>query len=336
MENHSTLLFIILSILVLNGNSQRSPIQLQTYHIDKGKISVSGLSSGAFFSVQFHVAFSRTIMGAGIIAGGPFWCANNNIDIATTACMVDPVAICVSELVSITYEISLTGAIDPPSYLNDSRVYLFSGILDTVIVQGVARKLGEYYSSFLNQGNLFMKLDIPAEHSIVTSNYGNPCPIFKSPYINNCNYSTAYHILQHIYKDIKTADVGESIKENLLDFDQSEFFAGNPELISIDNTGYIYIPTNCQSNSTKCRLHLVFHGCKQGRIYLSDTFALHAGYNELAEKNDIIIIYPQARTSVLNPYGCWDWWGYTSTAYASKLGPQMAGIKVMLDRAAGI
>ena len=50
--------------------------------------------------------------------------------------MVDPVAICVSELVSITYEISLTGAIDPPSYLNDSRVYLFSGILDTVIVQG--------------------------------------------------------------------------------------------------------------------------------------------------------------------------------------------------------
>ena len=49
----------------------------------------------------------------------------------------------------------------------------------------------------------------------MTSNYGNPCPIFKSPYINNCNYSTAYHILQHIYKDIKTADVGESIKENV-------------------------------------------------------------------------------------------------------------------------
>ena len=46
------------------------------------------------------------------------------------------------------------------------------------------------------------------------------------------------------------------------------------------------------------------------RIYLSDTFALHAGYNELAEKNDIIIIYPQARTSVLNPYGCWDWYVY--------------------------
>jgi len=34
------------------------------------EISVSGISSGGFFAVQFHVAFSSTIMGAGIIAGG--------------------------------------------------------------------------------------------------------------------------------------------------------------------------------------------------------------------------------------------------------------------------
>lgn len=33
-------------------------------------ISVSGLSSGGYFAVQFHVAFSSTIMGAGIVAGG--------------------------------------------------------------------------------------------------------------------------------------------------------------------------------------------------------------------------------------------------------------------------
>ncbi len=33
-------------------------------------ISVSGLSSGAYFAVQFHVAFSKDIMGAGVVAGG--------------------------------------------------------------------------------------------------------------------------------------------------------------------------------------------------------------------------------------------------------------------------
>jgi len=41
-----------------------------------------------------------------------------------------------------------------------------------------------------------------------------------------------------------------------------------------------------------------------------------SGYNELAEKNDIVILYPQAETSTLfpfNPKGCWDWWGYSDT-----------------------
>lgn len=38
--------------------------------MDVNQLSVSGLSSGAFFAVQFHVAFSKTIMGAGIVAGG--------------------------------------------------------------------------------------------------------------------------------------------------------------------------------------------------------------------------------------------------------------------------
>ena len=31
---------------------------------------MSGLSSGAYFAVQFHVSFSKTIMGAGVVAGG--------------------------------------------------------------------------------------------------------------------------------------------------------------------------------------------------------------------------------------------------------------------------
>ena len=48
--------------------------------MDKEQISVSGLSSGAFFAVQFHVSFSKTIMGAGVIAGGtPHWPANYDV-----------------------------------------------------------------------------------------------------------------------------------------------------------------------------------------------------------------------------------------------------------------
>jgi len=37
-------------------------------------MAVVGLSAGAFFAAQFHVAFSSELIGAGIIAGGPYYC----------------------------------------------------------------------------------------------------------------------------------------------------------------------------------------------------------------------------------------------------------------------
>ena len=36
-----------------------------------------------------------------------------------------------------------------------------------------------------------------------------------------------------------------------------------------------------------------------------------------------------------NPNGCWDWWGYTGTAYATKAGAQMAAVHRMLLALAG-
>ena len=46
---------------------------------------------------------------------------------------------------------------------------------------------------------------------------------------------------------------------------------------------------------------------------------LNAGYNEVGELNNIIILYPQAIATVSNPNGCWDWWGYTVTFYGNYL-----------------
>ena len=52
------------------------PTPVGSYLIAKDLISVSGISSGGAFGVQFHVAFSGDIMGAGILAGGT--CTQNN------------------------------------------------------------------------------------------------------------------------------------------------------------------------------------------------------------------------------------------------------------------
>ena len=47
-------------------------------------ITISGLSSGAFMAVQMHVANSATIRGAGVFAGGPYYCAKGSMMTAIT------------------------------------------------------------------------------------------------------------------------------------------------------------------------------------------------------------------------------------------------------------
>ena len=76
----------------------------------------------------------------------------------------------------------------------------------------------------------------------------------------------------------------------------------------------------------------------QSSEYISDAFAAGTGYNEWAEANKLLVLYPQVASSKIapmNPYGCWDWWGYTNEDYATKDGPQIKVIKAMLDALAG-
>ena len=51
------------------------------------------------------------------------------------------------------------------------------------------------------------------------------------------------------------------------------------------------------------------------RIYIDDEYVQHAGYNEVGELNNIIILYPQVILIATNPGGCWDWFGYTGYYY---------------------
>jgi poly(3-hydroxybutyrate) depolymerase len=91
-------------------------------------------------------------------------------------------------------------------------------------------------------------------------------------------------------------------------------------------------------------VHVAFHGCEQGATKIGNLFYATTGYNELADTNDIIVLYPQVQSSsgffsAVNPQGCWDFWGYSSMNqfapnFYSKRAPQMVAVKEMLDRLA--
>ncbi|MFY9970840.1 MAG: hypothetical protein WAK41_15675, partial [Roseiarcus sp.] len=58
-------------------SAKSTPAGLQGYNVQKNHNSISGLSSGAFMTVQLHLAHSAKFVGAGIIAGGPYRCAES-------------------------------------------------------------------------------------------------------------------------------------------------------------------------------------------------------------------------------------------------------------------
>ena len=82
----------IMASLVLSSHVSAQVASLPAFNVDIKETSVSGLSSGGFMAVQFDVAYSSILRGAGIIAGGPYFCAHGNVNTATTICSCTGVA----------------------------------------------------------------------------------------------------------------------------------------------------------------------------------------------------------------------------------------------------
>ncbi|KAE8613616.1 hypothetical protein XENTR_v10007789 [Xenopus tropicalis] len=208
-----------------------------------------------------------------------------------------------------------------------------------------------------------------------TDSYGGSCGLTNLDYVNNCNYNGAYEALNFIHGNLQKPSSSASLTgqvilwlaltftfshtylvylsrlwisvyefshsflfvlcTQLTLFDQSEYFGGSAaSTYAMDTAGYVYVPSSCQAGA-KCKLHIVFHGCLQGREKVGDRFAKNGGYNQVADLNDFIVLYPQAKSNMSNPNGCWDWWGFTGTNYANKNGSQMVAIERMMLRTLG-
>jgi len=323
----------VLAILLAASTAAAAPVSLPSYNVDASRTSVSGLSSGGFMAAQLHVAYSATFKaGAGIVAGGPYYCAQGSLTTATGPCMAATTwsKPATSTLISTTNSWASQGVIDPTSNLTNSRVYLFSGSLDSTVRPLVMDEANTYYRNYVNHANVFYKKDIAAEHAMVTDYFGNSCSTKASPYINNCNFDLAGEILKWIYGSLNAKNNG-SLGGSFIEFNQAEFIS-NPTSRGMANTGWMYVPANCAAGQS-CRLHVALHGCQQDPTKIQDRYYRNTGYNKWADTNNIIVLYPQtAPSSTGNPNGCWDWWGYDDPNYAKKSGRQMLAIKGMVDR----
>jgi poly(3-hydroxybutyrate) depolymerase len=292
--------------------------------------TVSGLSSGAYMAVQFHVAHSARIKGAGAVAGGPYYCAQGSLWTAYYNCMTPGSVLrlpAIATLRAETENLAKGGRIDPTANLASGRAWLFTGSRDETVTREVVEGLYAFYSAY-KTATVIVR-DKLAGHAMVTEEAGNKdCGVTRSPFINDCDYDAAGALLRHLLGPL--APPAAKPAGRLESFDQTPFGGHG---ISMDDEGYVYIPKDCETQ--RCRVHVAFHGCQQGRLAVKDQFAREAGYNRWADSNRIIVLYPQAIARwwwIYNPKGCWDWWGYTGAQYHTKEGAQIRAVKAMLDR----
>jgi len=338
---------------------------------DLSQCSVSGLSSGAFMTVQLHLAHSSMFVGAGIIAGGPCRCAESfpaAAPLAADAFVQNALFICMNPLTPqvgpqpetlarMAREMAADGLIDPLQHLKGQRLYIFTGSEDKVVDSSVVRATRRWYELLGVQpaGLLFVD-HVPAGHAILTTRLeDNPLGTNAPPYINRQpgDRMQSWDILDHIYPDLLPA--AEQPGGRLLRFDQREFFGADARS-SMSAYGYVYVPQAVLQGAPCRRVHVALHGCKQGANYVNmangrrdsgneppygDRYITTTGYNEKADPNDIVVLYPQVEGVddgiTQNPEGCWDWWGYSSPSatqpdYYSKNAVQIRAIHAMLQR----
>lgn len=327
------------------GNAPQATSALTALGAKIDATSVSGISSGAYMAGQFEMAHAKLVTGAAIIAGGPYGCSESvfadsmpgpgtaflNLGKAVNGCMLDLLGIWgVADAAALAEKAKSRAEkdeIDPIADVVTDRIYLFSGTSDRTVVPSIVKHAAEFYAKLgVPAANIKFVNAVPAGHAFVTDDEGGACDRSGEPYVVDCDYDQAGELLKHIYGAL--AARSETPIGAFTEFDQRPFHAGQmPD--GMADTGVVYVPNACRS-AGDCRVHIAFHGCAQNREAVGDAFIKESGFARWADTNNLIVLFPQVATTVSNPQGCWDWWGYTGHDYLTRNAPQIKAVYNML------
>jgi poly(3-hydroxybutyrate) depolymerase len=354
------------------------PVELRS--IRARQPSVSGVSSGGFMAIQLLVAHSNTFEGAGAFAGGIYGCAKGQKDFMTLfednkkslmallgsrgvnegasrptiqsieVCMQRPSLIDVDFSVNLARQNEASGVIDKLANLQNKPVAIFQGDSDPTVLAPSAEKLDQFLKRF---GVRARTAIIPGlGHALPSPKGSLECGTTGTPFLAKCSKQDgsivdgAGDVLRTIYGQLRPRT--EMDPSSLYRFSQSQLI--NAASATMSSEGFIYWPKACREANSNCRLHVALHGCHQNGDAVGDEFARNAGYNEWAEANGIVVLYPNAAVSQManpmsipfkrddrsssfgyNPNGCWDWFAYTGAFYTTQEAPQIEAIKKMVD-----
>ncbi|CAL8079179.1 unnamed protein product [Orchesella dallaii] len=330
------LVLVVLEFQPTSGTAESALYEIGPMNIFRDQITLSGFSAGASMAIQTHLSHSSLFSGLAIFSQVFYHCGHRSIidfgiRCSKTGLEIFPYNVKYSIADAKDYE--QKGLIDPLLNVADQRIFIWTGDLDIYIPPDMVKKNLEFYKAIgVDPNHMKFVFFLNATHLIPTDNFGPPCDedAGNSMYLGNCNYPGIHHSLSYILKN-NSLQHARPNREQLKMYNQSPFYPdGDIKDVAMGTAGFIYTPKRCEKQ--KCHLHLNFHGCNEWPPHIAEQYILHSGFLPIAEANGIIVIFPLTTKIRKNMGGCWDFYSYTGSNFATKKGAQIQVIKRMLDR----
>lgn len=323
-------LFLGLNLMGLSACQKAAVADLPKLKIDANRIAVAGMSSGAYMATQIHLAFSDHLIGAGLVAGGPYGCTKGDLDTALSTCMKGtPAAPDAAGLARAALERSRAQQLAPIAGLNGDRVLIVHGSIDQTVATSVGKASYDFYAALAGLAeakDLAPRLDADRKfaHTFPTQSTGSDCGASVSPYLGRCEFDAAGEVMREVFSAPPPNPPPPAATGELRSFNQDAYLADGADAY-LASRGYLYVPKVCSDPfAPACGLLIAFHGCEQNAEKIGETFVRDAGFNRWADQLQVVVLYPQTRASYfpLNPKACWDWWGFSGKEFDLRSGVQ--------------
>ena len=281
---------------------------------------------------QFHVAFSELLVGAGIVAGGPYDCAEGQLAVALNRCMdtalgvPDP-----AQLHRKAETLAEDGRIDPLSGLRGDRVYSVRGYRGRDRGARGRRAGGRVLSPGRPAGSRDRVGRRRAGGARLRHRGRGQC-LRRRPGARSSTTATTTRRARS--SSTSTGPCSRRPRRRPARWSRSTRPSSCPRRPA---TAW---PRPASSTCRRAAPRAPSAGCTSpstaaGRrpSWSARPSSTGAGYNRWADSNRLILLYPQAHATALNPNACWDWWGYDDPDYMTRSGRQMAAVRAMLGAA---
>ena len=309
---------------------------LPRLNVDLSQTTVSGLSSGAYMAGQFHVAFSAEVVGAGIVAGGPYGCAEGRLLTALRAMHVDRPGRARSGR-----PVRSGGKGSGERRASSTRCRTSPTIgstcspapADHTVLPAVGAKIAPFYAlAGLPVGRDPRRGYRPRRATASPPRMDRwPAATTAPPFVNDCDLDQAREILDFVHGPLQPA---AATTQAPIAFDQSAL----PRKVRSRAAWPRPAGSTCRRPAARRALpgpHRLPRLPAERRERSATRSRSERATTAGPRPTDVVVLYPQTHATWSNPNGCWDWWGYTGAVYATKAGVQMAAVHRMLLALAG-